>query len=234
MIRLQNNRTVALLSTMLIVGIVAALYYFLLLPKKEEVAAQRTMNETTSSTITQLKEERIQLEQLQKTPISTFKLRQILPEKRDYQGIMNAIEAVEYMTVSKIDAVTFDDFGNSVLDSGLLEEKEEESSTEEDDETPEHIEEQVEDEGEEAQRMTIDLTLLLEQLEIVSFTVDARFKNADELVKFMRLIENGERAIKIGSVQFTEQDELEKAQEAPYSVQANFEMMTFYYEGGVE
>lgn len=115
MIRLQNNRTVALLSTMLIVGIVAALYYFLLLPKKEEVAAQRTMNETTSSTITQLKEERIQLEQLQKTPISTFKLRQILPEKRDYQGIMNAIEAVEYMTVSKIDAVTFDDFGNSVL-----------------------------------------------------------------------------------------------------------------------
>lgn len=245
MIRLQNNRTVALLGTVLIALIVGALYYFLLMPKQEEVAAQRTTNETTSATITQLREERLQLEQLQKTPISTFKLRQILPEKRDYQGIMNAIEAVEYMTVSKIDAVTFNDFGNSVIDSGLVEEIEEEEqsadgdSDEEIDSTgdkegTEGEEDSSDEDEEKSLKMTIDFSLLPEQLELVSFAVNARFESIEELMKFMRLIENGERAIKVGSVQFTEQDELEKAQNVPYPIQANFEMMTFYYEGGDE
>lgn len=72
------------------------------------------------------------------------------------------------------------------------------------------------------------------QLKMVSFTVDTRFENMNELVTFMRLIESGERAIKIESVQFSEQDELEKAQNLPYPVQVNFEMVTFYYEEGVE
>lgn len=243
MIRLQNNRTVALLGTVLIVLIVGALYYFLLMPKQEEVATQRMTNETTSSTIAQLKEERFLLEQVQKKPISLFKLRQILPKERDYQGIMNVLEAVEYMTVSKIDAVTFNDFGNSVIDSGFVQEIEEEeqsTDTEEDidvtdDKEGIEGEEDSPDEAEEqSPKMTIDLSLLPEQLELVSFAVNARFESIEELMKFMRLIENGERAIKIGSVQFTEQDELEKAQNVPYPIQANFEMMTFYYEGGDE
>lgn len=225
MIQLQNNRSIMLLSTLFIVVTIGALYYFLLFPKQEEVAAQRMINETTSSTINQLREERIQLEQLQKNPISPLELRQVLPEKRDYQGILNTIEAFEYMTVSKIDSVTFNEFGNSILDSGLLEE------------TDTSLEEPAGDEAitEEVEKQTtIDISLLPEQLKMVSFTVDARFENTDELVKFMRLIESGERAIKIESVQFSEQDELEKVQNLPYPVQVNFEMVTFYYEEGVE
>lgn len=50
------------------------------------------------------------------------------------------------------------------------------------------------------------------QLKMVSFTVDTRFENIHELVTFMRLIESGERATEIESVQFFERDELKKAQ----------------------
>ena len=77
------------------------------------------------------------------------------------------------------------------------------------------------DEGvmEEMEKQTkSDVSLLSKQLKMVSFTVDSRFENINELVTFMRLIENGKRAIEVESVQFFERDELKKAQNFLYLV----------------
>lgn len=77
------------------------------------------------------------------------------------------------------------------------------------------------DEGvmEEMEKQTkSDVSLLSKQLKMVSFTVDSRFKNINELVTFMRLIESGERATEVESVQFFERDELKKAQNFLYLV----------------
>lgn len=77
------------------------------------------------------------------------------------------------------------------------------------------------DEGvmEEMEKQTkSDVSLLSKQLKMVSFTVDSRFENINELVTFMRLIENGERATEVESVQFFERDELKKAQNFLYLV----------------
>ncbi len=77
------------------------------------------------------------------------------------------------------------------------------------------------DEGvmEEMEKQTkSDVSLLSKQLKMVSFTVDSRFENINELVTFMRLIESGERATEVESVQFFERDELKKAQNFLYLV----------------
>ena len=117
----SNTNSTPLLLTVLLLAVLAALYYFLVMPKTEEVSNAESAVANLQSTNASLQQQIDVLNSEQQTSeTNEFVIRKKLPDQRAIDQLLLNIEEIEYVTGSRILAVSFNNYDALVNSSGYV------------------------------------------------------------------------------------------------------------------
>ncbi|MFD1927293.1 hypothetical protein ACFSFY_04350 [Sporosarcina siberiensis] len=239
-----ENKYLPILLGLLAFVLLGAFYYYGVYPKSEAKAS-------TENALVQLKDETNQLENrinlLSETEIAQtddFELRKKLPINRDLDALLRSINEVELMSEAKIVSIIFNNYDEEVAKSTNFTSAEEEEikKEEQDNATDAEVEEKVAEEIEETAGTNgekpvtpIDIESLPEQLKLLSLTIDMVVPNYDHLLRFLEEIESIERVIRIDTVEFIQNGEVDLMKIEPLEeILVSVQLTTFYSEELVE
>jgi type IV pilus assembly protein PilO len=236
----ENKVLVALLGLIafLIVGVV---YYYVILPKGEEETRIKYAIQQLKIENSELENQVAVLSAVETDDANEYDLRKKLPVSRELDKLLHTIQEVELMSESKIVSISFNNYdaevSQTITTPEVEEEKVEESAeeaeeTESDDEEKEAESEDEETDVELVKPITpIDISLLPEELKLISLKIDLQVLDYDHLLKFLHEIEGLERVVRIDEVNFYQPGELELAQEEPDKrLDVTVQLTTFFSE----
>jgi type IV pilus assembly protein PilO len=239
----ENKVLVALLGLIafLIVGVV---YYYVILPKGEEETRIKYAIQQLKIENSELENQVAVLSAVETDDANEYDLRKKLPVSRELDKLLHTIQEVELMSESKIVSISFNNYdaevSQTITTPEVEEEKVEESAeeaeeTESDDEEKEAESEDEETDVELVKPITpIDISLLPEELKLISLKIDLQVLDYDHLLKFLHEIEGLERVVRIDEVNFYQPGELELAQEEPDKrLDVTVQLTTFFSENMV-
>jgi type IV pilus assembly protein PilO len=238
----ENKVLVALLGLIafLLVGVV---YYYVILPKGEEETRIKYAIQELKIENSELENHVAVLSVVETDDANEYDLRKKLPVSRELDKLLHTIQEVELMSESKIISISFNNYDAEVsqtITTPEVEEEKVEESAEEVDETESEGEE-TEDESESEDEETdvklvkpitpIDISLLPEELKLISLKIDLQVLDYDHLLKFLHEIEGLDRVVRIDEVNFYQPGELELAQEEPDKrLDVTVQLTTFFSE----
>ncbi|QUW22499.1 hypothetical protein JSQ81_02620 [Sporosarcina sp. Marseille-Q4063] len=235
----ENKGLVALvgLIAFLLIGVA---YYYIILPKGEEETRIKYAIQGLKIENSELENQVAVLSVVETDDANEYDLRKKLPVSRELDNLLHTIQEVELMSESKIVSISFNNYDAEVsqtITTPEVEEKEEES-TEEVDETESDVEEKETESDEEKTEVDlvkpitpIDISLLPEELKLISLKIDLKVLDYDHLLKFLHEIEGLDRVVRIDEVNFYQPGELELAQEEPDKrLDVTVQLTTFFSE----
>jgi type IV pilus assembly protein PilO len=238
----ENKVLVALLGLIafLLVGVA---YYYVILPKGEEETRIKYAIQELKIENSELENQVAVLSVVETDDANEYDLRKKLPVSRELDKLLHTIQEVELMSESKIVSISFNNYDAEVsqtITTPEVEEEKVEESAEEVDETESEGEE-TEDESESEDEETdvklvkpitpIDISLLPEELKLISLKIDLQVLDYDHLLKFLHEIEGLDRVVRIDEVNFYQPGELELAQEEPDKrLDVTVQLTTFFSE----
>jgi type IV pilus assembly protein PilO len=238
----ENKVLVALLGLIafLLVGVA---YYYVILPKGEEETRIKYAIQELKIENSELENQVAVLSVVETDDANEYDLRKKLPVSRELDKLLHTIQEVELMSESKIVSISFNNYDAEVsqtITTPEVEEEKVEESAEEVDETESEGEE-TEDESESEDEETdvklvkpitpIDISLLPEELKLISLKIDLQVLDYDHLLKFLHEIEGLDRVVRIDEVNFYQPGELELAQEEPDKrLDVTVQLTTFFPE----
>lgn len=248
-----------LLVIALAMALLFAVYYYVVKPKEDEAQAIRSEMNGLETEISSLEQSLAELNaQHSQTDVNEFTLRKKVPENREIDALILAMEEIEYVTGSRVQSIEFNNYDALVSSSGLQDPlytpEPEEGTTAEDgsasletNESTESTESTGSADGtdqaentetadgaappEELPISTIAVETLPPSLKLVTFNVNIVSPNDVNLQQFIEEIEKNERVMRIDIIDFAlpgEEDQL--TEEASDVVTANIQITTFYYE----
>ena len=254
------NSTPLLLSA-LIVAVLGALYYFLLMPKMDEVSSMEATVATSEANIASIQQQIDAINSLQNTEVTNeFAVRKKLPENRGIEQLLLNIEEMEYVTGSRISAISFNNYDALVSGSGLADPNapetdettqdpnaqttetttatttestpaQETTNTTETTTTEATTTGSTETETPEVPISSIDVTTLPTNLKMITFNIEVEAPNEKSLMSFLKEIEKLERIMNVESVEFSlPGEENSYSPEASNVVSTTVQVTTFYYE----
>ena len=257
----SSSNSAPLLFSVLIVALLAALFYYVVLPKMDEVNAAEANISTIQSSISSLESQIATITEEQSAKgANEFAIRKQLPAKRAIDGLLLNIEEMEYVTGSRIVAVSFNSYDELVNSSNYADpnaptqteqtsdgqpvpastETSEGSvatptTTTETSEgsaaTPTTTTENTTADASAAPVSTIAATTLPTNLKMITFSLEIEAPNAKQLVGFIKEIESLERVMHIDTIDFSlNGEEIEYAEDASEVVSTTVQVTTFYYE----
>ena len=237
----ENKVLVALLGLIafLLVGVV---YYYVILPKGEEETRIKYAIQQLKIDNSELQNQVAVLSVVETDDANEYDLRKKLPVSRELDNLLHTIQEVELMSKSKIVSISFNNYDAEVsqtIKTPEVEEKAEES-TEEVDETESEADGDAEETESEDDKTEVELTkpitpidisLLPEELKLLSLKIDLKVLDYDHLLQFLREVEGLERVVRIDEVNFYQPGELELAQEEPDKrLDVTVQLTTFFSE----
>jgi type IV pilus assembly protein PilO len=239
----ENKVLVALLGLIafLIVGVV---YYYVILPKGEEETRIKYAIQELKIENNELENQVAVLSVIETDDANEYDLRKKLPVSRELDKLLHTIQEVELMSESKIVSISFNNYdaevSQTITTPEVEEEKAEESAEEADENESEGEETETESEDEETDVelvkpiTPIDISLLPEELKLISLKIDLHVLDYDHLLKFLHEIEGLDRVVRIDEVNFYQPGELELAQEEPDKrLDVTVQLTTFFSENMV-
>lgn len=242
-----------LLVIALAMTLLFAVYYYIVKPKEDEAQTIRSEMNNLETEISSLEQSLAELNtQHLQTDVNEFALRKKVPENREIDALILAMEEIEYVTGSRVQSIEFNNYDALVSSSGLQDplytpEPEEGAAVGDGSESSETTEstESADDPGQAENTETTDGTAPTEELPIstiavetlppslklVTFNVNVVAPNNVNLQQFIEEIEKNERVMRIDIIDFAlpgEEDQF--AEEASEIVTASIQVTTFYYE----
>ncbi|WP_210468781.1 hypothetical protein [Sporosarcina sp. 6E9] len=231
----ENKVLVALLGLIafLLIGVA---YYYVILPKGEEESRIKNAIQQLKIENSELQNQVAVLSVVEADDANEYDLRKKLPVSRELDNLLHTIQEVELMSESKIISISFNNYDAEV--SQTITTPEIEESTEDVDETESADEEKdVETEDEESDVelvkpiTPIDISLLPEELKLISLSIELQVLDYDHLLKFLQEIEGIDRVVRIDEVDFYQPGELELAQKDPDKrLDVTVQLTTFFSE----
>ncbi|WP_172369035.1 hypothetical protein [Sporosarcina jiandibaonis] len=233
----ENKVLVALfgLIAFLLIGVV---YYYVILPKGEEETRIKYAIQQLKIDNSELENQVAVLSVVATDDSNEYELRKKLPVSRELDKLLHTIHEVELMSESKVVSISFNNYDAEVsqaIKTPEVEEKVEESEEETESDEEKEQESESEDEKTEVELTKpitpIDISLLPEELKLLSLKIDLQVLDYDHLLQFLREVEGIERVVRIDEVNFYQPGELELAQEEPDKrLDVTVQLTTFFSE----
>jgi type IV pilus assembly protein PilO len=234
----ENKVLVALLGLIafLLVGVA---YYYVILPKGEEETRIKYAIQGLKIENSELENQVAVLSVVDTDDANEYDLRKKLPVSRELDKLLHTIQEVELMSESKIVSISFNNYdaevSQTITTPEVEEEKAEESAEEVDETESEGEETESEDEETDVELVKpitpIDISLLPEELKLISLKIDLQVLDYNHLLNFLHEIEGLDRVVRIDEVNFYQPGELELAQEEPDKrLDVTVQLTTFFSE----
>jgi len=231
----SSKNSSVLLLTALVAALIFAVYYYVVIPKKEEVDMLNSSVSSLQTEITSIQEQLNAVESGSNKESNIFALRKKVPQNREIDGLLLNIEEIAYVTKSNVQSINFNNYDSLVSESGFsTPETQEESTTSETEET-ETTDAEATENGEPVQEEVPTSTLaqsLPPELKLITFNLSVESPDYDQLLEFIKEIENLERVMHIDTISYSlPGEENEFAEDASDVASASIQVTTFYYEG---
>ena len=225
-----------ILIAVLVAALLFAVYYYIVLPKQEEADMLESSVNSLRSEDSTLNEQIVSIQEEQSRESSNeFALRKKVPDNREIDELLLNIEEIEYVSGSRIQSISFNNY-DSLVSASTLTDPNAVTETEENAEgQTEASEEQTTDTTTEQVTTTPVSTIAVEtlppNLKLITFNVDVESPNHDKLKQFIKEIERLERVMHIDTVGYNlPGEENTFAEDASDIVAATIQVTTFYYE----
>ena len=230
-----------ILIASLVAVLLFAVYYYVLLPKQSEAGMIESSVNSLRSEISTLNEQIASVQESQSNADSNeFALRKKLPNNREIDELLLNIEEIEYVSGSRIQSISFNNYDSLVSTSSLTDPNAVTETEENAEGQTEASEEQATDtdttsEPEEPVTATPVSTITVESLpvnlKLVTFEVGVESPNYGKLQQFVKEIEEIERVMHIDTIEYAlPGEENTYAENASDIVSATIQVTTFYYE----
>ena len=229
----KNSGTILLV--VLVAALLFAIYYYVLLPKQSEAGMIESSVNSLRSEISTLNEQIASVQESQSNADSNeFSLRKKLPNNREIDELLLNIEEIEYVSGSRIQSISFNNYDslvsastltdpNAVTETGENAEGQTEASEEQTSETTEQVTA--------APVSTIAVESLPPNLKLITFNVDVESPNHGNVQQFIKEIEKLERVMHIDTVDYDlPGEENTYVEDASDIIAASIQVTTFYYE----
>ena len=230
----SNRNSMILLLTALLAASLFALYYFLITPKLEEVEAKKDTLSSLNQQITNMQEQITVLDETLQTSISNeLSLRNKVPQSKEINKILLKIAEIEAVTGTLVDSIRFTNYDTTVANSTLQDPSAPVVNSEGTEETTGLDELTTTDQppSDTPAVSTIARDSLPAQLKLLTFSFEIAAINQQDLLTFIKEIEQIERVMKFETVSLTSPGEIELLQEdAEPTYKASIQITTFYYE----
>lgn len=216
-----------------------AIYYYVLLPKQDEADMLESSVNSLQSEIASLNEQITLVQEEQSRESSNeFALRKKVPDNREIDELLLNIEEIEYVSGSRIQSISFNNYDSLVSASGLNDPNAVPDTEENAEGQTEASEEQATDTTSETAEQvittpvsTIAVESLPANLKLVTFEVDVESPNYEKLQQFIKETEQLERVMHIDAIEYDlPGEENIYAENASDIVSATVQVTTFYYE----
>lgn len=240
----ENKRAAILLAGALIALVLAGVYYLYILPLQEANVAKQNANNLIRAEVTILEEQAAsEEEEVVPNQDDPYELMKKVPQAIELDKIIRSMEEIELITGTRVGTINFgayDGAGSTGFtvpeeEEVVNEEPEEQAETAEtDEETPEVGDESTEareDLEEEPEPVsTISVSQLPEELKIITMSLGVAAETEEQIVAYIKELEQLERVYRIDSLSFAFPDERQLADpEAETQISANLTISTFYY-----
>ncbi|WP_203246787.1 hypothetical protein [Sporosarcina beigongshangi] len=233
----SDKKTGLLLLGLLTVALLAAVYYYLVNPLSEEKQRKEVNISSLHSEIDTMQGQ-IAVQGTEETSEeSLFLLRKKLPGNRELDKLIRSIQEIEFVSDSQIEAITFNNYDETVAESNLIVPDTEVDSENIDEASSEQSEEGQSDVDSDDRQVEMPVspvadTSLPEQLKLLTFSIDVKTKNFEALQHFLKEVEGLERIVRIDAVEFSlPGEEQEFNIESTDSIGATVQLTTFFYLG---
>ena len=229
----KNSGTILLV--VLVATLLFAIYYYVLLPKQSEAGMIESSVNSLRSEISTLNEQIASVQESQSNADSNeFALRKKLPNNREIDELLLNIEEIEYVSGSRIQSISFNNY-DSLVSASTLTDPNAVTETEENAEgQTEASEEQTSETTEQVTTTpvsTIAVESLPPNLKLITFNVDVESPNHGNVQQFIKEIEKLERVMHIDTVDYDlPGEENTYVEDASDIVEASIQVTTFYYE----
>ena len=239
--KLSSSKNSGPILIIILVGVLLfAIYYYVLLPKQDEADMMESSVNSLRSEISTLNGQIASIKEGQSNKSSNeFSLRKKLPDNREIDELLLNIEEIEYVSGSRIQSISFNNYdslvsASSLTDPNAVTETEENAEGQMKENEEQIAETATTSENEEPVTTpvsTIAVESLPPNLKLISFNVDVESPNHDKLKQFIKEIERLERVMHIDTVGYNLPDEENTfAEDATDIVGASIQVTTFYYE----
>ena len=237
--RLSSKNSGTILIVSLVLALLFAIYYYVLLPKQHEADIVEISVNSLRSEISTLNEQIASIQEEQSHESSNeFALRKKVPDNREIDELLLNIEEIEYVSGSRIQNISFNNYDSLVSASGLTDPNAVTATEENADGQTEASEEQATDTTSETEEQmptmpvsTIAVESLPTNLKLVTFEVDVASPNYEKLQQFVKEIEQLERVMHIDTIEYAlPGEENTYGENASDIVSATIQVTTFYYE----
>ena len=239
--KLSSSKNSGPILIIILVGVLLfAMYYYVLLPKQDEADMMESSVNSLRSEISTLNGQIASIKEGQSNKSSNeFSLRKKLPDNREIDELLLNIEEIEYVSGSRIQSISFNNYdslvsASSLTDPNAVTETEENAEGQMKENEEQIAETATTSENEEPVTTpvsTIAVESLPPNLKLISFNVDVESPNHDKLKQFIKEIERLERVMHIDTVGYNlPGEENTFAEDATDIVGASIQVTTFYYE----
>lgn len=239
--KLSSSKNSGPILIIILVGVLLfAIYYYVLLPKQDEADMMESSVNSLRSEISTLNGQIASIKEGQSNKSSNeFSLRKKLPDNREIDELLLNIEEIEYVSGSRIQSISFNNYdslvsASSLTDPNAVTETEENAEGQMKENEEQIAETATTSENEEPVTTpvsTIAVESLPPNLKLISFNVDVESPNHDKLKQFIKEIERLERVMHIDTVGYNlPGEENTFAEDATDIVGASIQVTTFYYE----
>ena len=239
--RLSSKNSGTLLIVSLVLVLLFAIYYYVLLPKQHEADMMASSVNSLRSEISTLNEQIASIQEEQSHESSNeFALRKKVPANREIDELLLNIEEIEYVSGSRIQSISFNNYDSLVSASGLTdpnavteteENAEGQTETSEEQATDTDTRSETEEQVTATPVSTIAVESLPVNLKLVTFEVEVESPNYGKLQQFVKEIEEIERVMHIDTIEYAlPGEENAYAEDASDIVSATIQVTTFYYE----
>ncbi len=228
-----------ILIASLVAVLLFAVYYYIVLPKQDEADMIDSSVDSLHSEISILNEQIASIQEEQSSENSNeFALRKKVPASREIDELLLNIEEIEYVSGSRIESISFNNYDSLVSASGLTDPNAVTATEENAEGQTEASEEQATDTTSETEEQvtatpvsTIAVESLPANLKLVTFEVGVESSNYEKLQQFIKEIEEIERVMHIDTIEYAlPGEENTYAENASDIVSATIQVTTFYYE----
>lgn len=235
-----------ILIVVLVAVLLFAVYYYIVLPKQDEADMMDNSVNSLNSEISTLNEQITSIQEEQSRESSNeFALRKKVPDNREIDELLLNIEEIEYVSGSRIQSISFNNYDSLVSASGLTDPNAVPTDEENPEGQPETSEETATDTTTDTSEETIETeeqvpttpvsTIAVESLpanlKLVTFGVEVESPNYEKLQQFIKEIERLERVMHIDTISYAlPGEENTFAEDASDIVSATIQVTTFYYE----
>lgn len=238
--KLSNNRSSIILVAIIIFLLLFALYYYVVLPKQQERDRLEQSVNAVQAEVTALQENiNLLVNEQQYEETNMYAMRQKLPMNRMMQQLLLDIEEIEYVSDSKVLAISFNNYDSLVNASNLQDPNVVQPATEaavagevaQGDESIENIEEPA-DVTETVPVSSVARETLPQELKMVTFNMNIEAPDRENIEDFVKELEGLERAMRIDSISYRLMGESDQLEEQLYDLTtAVVQVTTFFYEG---